>query len=118
MRRGIRHIIVVALLSGVVACAGREPDLVALVQKTDQYADCDQIMIEIRANNEQISDLAKEEGLKVAQNVVAGAAGIFIPVLWFGMDWQGAAGKEAKALSQRNEYLGNLAQKRCHKRRR
>jgi hypothetical protein len=36
-----------------------------------------------------------EEGAKVAQNVVAGVAGVVIPVLWFGMDFKGAASKEA-----------------------
>ena len=31
-----------------------------------------------------ISDLAKEQGLKAPQNVVAGVAGFVIPVLWLG----------------------------------
>ena len=69
-------------------------------------------MAEIKANNETISDLARDEGLKVTQNVAAGVAGLFIPVLWFGMDFQDAAGKEGKALSQRNEDLAGLAKKR------
>jgi len=79
----------------------------------DQSLTCEQIIAEIKANNERISDLAREEGLKVTQNVVAGVAGLFVPVLWFGMDFQDAAGKEAKALSQRNEYLASLAKDRC-----
>jgi hypothetical protein len=29
------------------------------------------------------------------------------------MDFQDAAGKEGRALSQRNEYLGTLATQRC-----
>jgi len=49
-------------------------------------------MAEIKANNE--------------------TTGLFIPVLWFGMDFQDAAGKEGKALSQRNEDLAGLAKKR------
>jgi hypothetical protein len=35
------------------------------------------------------------KGGKVAQNVAVGVAGLFIPVLWFGMDFQGAADTEA-----------------------
>lgn len=57
--------------------------------------------------------MAQEEGLKVTQNVAAGVAGLLVPVLWFGMDFQDAAGKEGKALSQRNEYLSQLASKKC-----
>ena len=41
-------------------------------------------------------------------------AGLAVPVLWFGMDWQGAAGTEARALQDRQAYLGALAvQKHC-----
>ena len=51
--------------------------------------DCDTIMVEVEANNKQITALAEEEGLKTAQNVVTGVAGFVVPILWFGMDWQG-----------------------------
>src|SRR5262245_53360570 len=94
-------------------CAGRSPQLAQLVQPTDQYATCHQSMIEVQANNQKIEALAREEGWKVTQNVVAGVAGFVVPVLWFGMDWQGTASKEAQALSQRNQYLGSLAAERC-----
>jgi hypothetical protein len=51
---------------------------------------------------------------KVAQNVAAGVAGFVVPVLWFGMDFQGTADKEAAALQARQQYLGAMAvQKRC-----
>ena len=85
-----------------------------LVQPTDQYANCDQIMAEIKANNQRMTDLASEEGWKVGQNVAAGVVGLVIWPVWFGMDFQDAAGKEGKSLSQRNEYLGTLAQQRCN----
>ena len=101
------------LLPVLIGCAGRAPELVPIVQPTDQVASCDQIMAEINANNQRMSDLAGEEGMKVTQNVAAGVVGIFIWPVWFGMDFQDAAGKEGKALSQRNEYLGKLAQERC-----
>ncbi len=100
------------LLSG---CAGRAPELTPLVQPTDQAATCDQIMAEIKANNQRMTDLANEEGWKVGQNVAAGVVGLVIWPVWFGMDFQDAAGKEGKSLSQRNEYLGTLAQQRCNR---
>jgi hypothetical protein len=84
-----------------------------MVQATDQTLNCDQIIAATKINNERISDLATEQGWKVTQNVAAGVVGLVIWPVWFGMDWQNAAGKEAQALSQRNEYLGTLARQRC-----
>jgi hypothetical protein len=75
--------------------------------------DCTAITAEVAANNERVQQLASEEGVKVAQNVAAGVAGIVIPVLWFGMDWQGAASKEVAALQSRQQYLASLAEQRC-----
>ena len=59
--------------------------------------DCAAIVAEVESNNQKVQELASEEGLKVGQNVAAGVAGLFVPILWFGMDWQGAASKEAAA---------------------
>ena len=71
------------------------------------------IRAEIEANNIKVQELASEQGVKVAQNVVTGAAGLLIPVLWFGMDWQGSAGKDLAALQARQQYLTTLATERC-----
>ena len=70
-------------------------------------------MAEVDANNKQITVLGEEKGLKVAQNVVTGVAGFVIPVLWFGMDWQGTQDKEVQALQARQQYLATLAAERC-----
>jgi hypothetical protein len=75
---------------------------------------CTAIYEEVRENNRRVKELAREQGWKVAQNVAAGVGGLFVPILWFGMDWQGTASKEAAALQSRQQYLGALAvQKRC-----
>lgn len=96
------------------ACAGRSPQPVAVVQPQDRYVDCLAIAAEVQANNQKVQELASDEGSKVAQNVAAGVAGLFIWPLWFAMDFQGTAGKEVTALQTRQQYLGNLAeQKRC-----
>jgi hypothetical protein len=93
---------------------GRAPQPVATVQPADQMMDCTAIYAEVAANNRRVEELGREQGWKVAQNVAAGVAGFVVPVLWFGMDWQGAAGKEAAALQSRQQYLGALAvQKHC-----
>lgn len=103
----------VALLIGLAGCAGRAPAPVAVVQAQDRYMDCAAISAEVQANNKRISELGAEEGGKVAQNVIAGAAGLIIPILWFGMDFQNAAGKEVAALQSRQQYLATLAEQRC-----
>ena len=99
--------------AGLSACAGRAPAPVAVVQEHDQLTDCQAITAEIQSNTAQIGKLGSEDGAKVAQNVIMGAAGLFIPVLWLGMDFQDASGKEGAALRQRNGYLSRLAATRC-----
>jgi hypothetical protein len=105
---------IVALGAALAGCAGRAPAPVAVVQPTDRYMDCTAILAEVGANNERVKQLAADKGLKTTQNVAAGVAGIFIPVLWFGMDFQGTADTEITALQSRQQYLSMLAdQKRC-----
>jgi hypothetical protein len=110
----MRIVGIVALGAALAGCAGRAPAPVAVVQPTDRYMDCTAIMAEVGANNEKVKQLASDKGLKTTQNVAAGVAGIFIPVLWFGMDFQGTADTEMTALQTRQQYLAMLAdQKRC-----
>ncbi len=107
--------VIISTLLMLSGCAGRAPAPVSVVQPQDRYLDCKAILAEVETNNKKVSELASEEGLKVAQNVAAGVAGIVIPVLWFGMDWQGAASKEVTALQSRQQYLATMAEERCHK---
>lgn len=102
----------VAVILG--ACMGRAPDPVAVVQAHDQTMSCAAIHAEIQSNNAQVQQLARDNGWKVAQNVAAGVGGLVVWPLWFAMDFQGTADKEAAALQARQQYLGQLAiQKRC-----
>ena len=98
----------------LTACAGRAPAPVPVVQGGDKGLDCPAIAAEVTANDAKIRELGKEEGAKVAQNVAAGVAGLFIWPIWFAMDFQGAASKEVAALQQRQSYLATLAaERRC-----
>ena len=83
------------------ACAGRDPAPVASVQPQDVYGDCTMIRAEIEANNAKAKELTDEQGWKVAQNVATGVVGLVIWPVWFGMDWKGAAAKDAAALQAR-----------------
>jgi hypothetical protein len=102
--------VVAIALSG---CAGRAPQIIPLVQVSDTQLSCTQIQSETKTNNDRISALATEQGWKMGQNAVAGVVGFLVWPAWLGLDLQDAAGKEAHALSQRNEYLNSLAQDRC-----
>lgn len=110
----MRGVLAVAMLGIVlVGCAGRDPQPIATVQPQDAYADCAMISAEIQANNIKVKELADEQGLKVAQNVAAGVAGIVVWPLWFAMDFKGAASKDVAALQARQQYLAALAVERC-----
>lgn len=102
--------VVAVALSG---CAGRAPQITPLVQVADTQLSCAQIQAETKINNDRISELATEQGWKMGQNAVAGVVGFLVWPAWLGLDLQNAAGKEAHALSQRNEYLNTLARDRC-----
>jgi hypothetical protein len=108
-----RAIGIAAFAALCAACAGRDPQPVPTVQLTDANATCAMIVAEIEANNIKVQELANEQGLKTAQNVAAGVVGIVIPVVWFGMDFKGAASKEVAALQARQQYLATLATERC-----
>lgn len=101
-----------AVLS-LTACAGRPPELIPIVQTADTQLSCDAIRAETEANNSRIAALATEQQWKMGQNVVAGIVGFAIWPAWLGLDLQNAAGKDAAALTQRNEVLLALARDRC-----
>ena len=105
--------LVIGIAVAVGACAGRAPQPVAVVQPQDRYSDCTVITAEIEANNQKVSELASEQGLKVGQNVAAGVAGLVVWPLFFAMDFQDSASKEVDALQSRQQYLATLAQQRC-----
>ena len=111
MRRSIIAISAMTLL--LASCAGRDPESIATVQAFDQSSTCTQIRAEIEANNIKVKQLAGEQGGKTAQNVLTGVGGLLIPVLWFGMDWKGAADKDVASLQARQQYLTILATERC-----
>lgn len=96
------------------ACAGRAPAPVPVVQALDDRLSCPAIEAEVAANADKLKQLGKENGEKVAQNVIMGTVGVvlFFPALFL-MDFQGAADKETAALQQRQSYLGKLAEQRA-----
>ena len=104
-------IVMAATVAG--GCAGRDAHPVLLSQPQDTVVGCAQINAEMAANNAKIEDLSSEKGAKVAQNVIAGVAGLFIWPLWFAMDFKDAAGAETVALQGRNGYLASLAVDKC-----
>ncbi len=103
----------IAAATFVSACAGRDPMRSQRSSRKTQLRLCDDPG-EISANNTKATELANEQGMKVAQNVGAGVVGLVIWPVWFGMDFKGAASKDAAALQARLEYLTQLAVQRCN----
>ena len=102
-----------ALVAALSACAGRSPNPVATSQAQDVSLACPMIHSEIASNNQRIQQLSREKSGKTAQNVIAGTAGVFIPVLWFAMDFQGTQNIEINALQGRNNALAGLTTTKC-----
>ena len=111
MRIGVFSATAIGL--ALAACAGRDPEAIAIVQPQDQYSTCAMIGAEIQANNVKVKELADEQGLKVAQNVAAGVGGLVFFPIWFAMDAKGSASKDVAALQARQQYLAALAVERC-----
>jgi hypothetical protein len=107
------RLLIITIAIAASACAGRDAQPVATVQPQDQNSDCAMITAEIEANNVKVNDLAKERGLKTAQNVAAGVAGIVVWPLFFAMDTKGAADTEIASLQSRQQFLAKLAEQRC-----
>ena len=113
----VRFIITAIACVLCAACAGRDAAPIATVQPHDQVSDCAMVTAEIEANNAKVQELANERGVKVAQNVAAGVAGIVVWPVLFAMDFKGAADQDMAALQARQQFLTNLAVQRCGQRR-
>lgn len=103
-----------AALAALTACAGRDPQPVALSQPADPALTCEQVRAEIAQNDQKIAALGSEQGQKVAQNVAAGVAGLIIWPAWFLMDFKGAATADKASYESRNAQLATLATQRCN----
>ena len=109
-----RGVFAISFAMGISACAGRDPEPIPTVQPWDAQASCTQIRAEIEANNVKVKQLADEQGLKVAQNVVTGVGGLFtFGIAWAGMDFKGSASKDVASLQARQQYLAVLATEKC-----
>lgn len=112
MSKKLVTVSLVALLAA--GCAGRSANPVQVSQIQDAQMSCANILAEQRVNDRKIEGLSTEKGVKVAQNVVAAAAGFFTLGIGFAaMDFQDAAGTEQVALRDRNAYLGSVYADRC-----
>jgi hypothetical protein len=110
-----RLLFAAALLSGLSACAGRDPNPVALVQPQDAIGSCPMLLAESQGNAIRLAALSAESSNTTAGNVALGVVGavVFWPAL-FAMDFKNAADKEAAALNGRQQYLAALlVQRRC-----
>jgi hypothetical protein len=111
----LRVVVAACALLSLTACAGRAPQISPLTLASDPQLSCGEIDAETKLNRDRITALASEQSWKLGQNAVAGVAGFMVWPAWLALDFQNAAGQEAQALSQRNEYLLALTRERCSK---
>ncbi|MEM1343680.1 MAG: hypothetical protein AAGI34_03750 [Pseudomonadota bacterium] len=111
MQRLLSMACVAALLAG---CAGREGRPVDVVRVSDNRLTCNQLQAEIRANTNEILALETEQSDTAARNAGMVVATIIAgwPAL-FAMDFNDAAGREGRALVERNRYLKETYSIRC-----
>lgn len=109
----LRVLVAACAVITLSACAGRAPQIAPLVNASDTQLSCAQINSETKLNGERITTLSTEQSWKVGQNAVAGIIGFMAWPAWLALDFQNAAGQEAHALSQRNQYLTALSRDRC-----
>ena len=103
-------LIAVALITS--ACAGRKPAPIDAAQVGDEKMTCHIIAAESRTNARRIIELKGEEDAKVGQNIAAAAAGVFLILPFFLMDFQDAPGVEGRAMVRRQKRLHALAQEK------
>ena len=109
------HILAVAGLMTVSACAGRDARPVSTVRATDERLSCNLMLAEYNANFKKGVQLAGDKASTTGKNLALGVVGavLFWPAL-FAMDLKGADGIELRALRDRNEHLRKMmVTKRC-----
>ena len=109
MKKLITTIVLTSFL--LVACGGKTPHPVAQIQPGDDYMNCGQINKMITDNNNKIVSLFPKTK-KMAKNAALGAAGYFLIVPWFFMDFSDAERLEIDAYQQRNDWLRTLANRK------
>jgi hypothetical protein len=87
------------------ACTNSETDIAGLdgrlerITTQNQPLDCATIFAEVKANNQTISDLARQQSARLTQRT-----------FWYSKNLPDAEGKEIQALQSRQQYLVTLAQ--------
>lgn len=102
--------------AAATACGGRDARHIPVVEPYDAAMDCQALNALIVSNNSRIQQLYDEHDRASDTNVAIGVVGalLFWPAL-FALDTGDAERVEARALSDRNLYLANVArQKDCH----
>ncbi len=111
----MRKSVIILLLPGLMlgGCGGRQANPIPTHRPGDTNRGCESLNVEmtqLHADMERI--LPKTD--KTGTNLLCGAAGVFLIVPWFFMDFKGADKIEFDAMRNRHNYLLSLyADKNC-----
>ena len=110
--------VVIALVGAllVAGCAGREANIVPVVQQGDGQMSCGDLKQEIAIYSQSLSRLTGDSKGTLGKNVATGAVGVLIfPPALFLMNLKGAAREEAKSLQDRISGLTlRYNEKKCN----
>lgn len=95
----------------LAACGGRDANPVAAKQIGDKELSCEELEIALIDIQGDVNDLIGEKSDSRSENVAWGVAGLFIPVLWLGLDLTETEQVEMRALEKRARELERLARK-------
>jgi hypothetical protein len=99
---------VIAAVAVTSGCGGKEANPVSQYQPGDENRSCTGLKAEISSNEAEMAKLIPHEDA-TGKNVMLGAAGVFLIVPWFFMDFKEGEATELQALKRRNQWLREVA---------
>ena len=112
----MRKIVIVMLTCSILfaGCAGRQANPIQTYMPGDSERSCEGLKVEMSQLNADMRAMLPKTD-KTASNALLGAAGVFLIVPWFFMDFKGAEKIEYDAMRNRyNHLLVIAAEKGCN----
>jgi len=108
MKQSLLIIIITCMYITMMGCGGRNAKPIAIYQDSDLKKTCDQLELEMIELQKQADQLFPKTD-KGVTNGLWGTAGMFLIVPLLGMDMKNAEKVEFEAITQRHNYLLDVA---------
>lgn len=111
-RKFVSSVLITAIFSIHVGCAGRQPMPVQRYQPGDEDRSCGSLETEVASINNQMPVKKKKADETAVWNLIWFAGGFFTIVTFFFIDAKDADKVEYNALKQRHNHLISIAKKK------